>query len=65
MSSHFIPEPRRRIITAFSAGLHFVAFFAGEALEPSSTPRRRFAGGTAAGSRPGFCSKTARDVVER
>ena len=65
MSSHFIPEPRSRIISASSAGDHFDCFLAGELRGRSSEGRGRFVGGGAAGFKFGFCSKTACDVFER
>ncbi len=65
MSSHFIPEPRSRMISASSVGLHLEDFLAGEPSGRSSLRKRLLAGATAAGLRLGFCSKTARDVVER
>jgi len=53
------------MISASSVGLHLEDFFAGEPLGRLSVPKRRLADATADGLRLGFCSKTARDVVER
>ena len=65
MSSHFMPEPRSRMISASSAGDHFDCFLAGEPKGRSSAGRGRLLGAAAAGFRLGFCSKTACDIFER